>query len=529
MGRGTQRITYPHSLFERAVEWVDRRWPRRGLEIYLVVSWVICALTSVMAVVTYTRYFDSSRAEFWRMLGVLELAVTASFLVATRQFLRSVAPLRAWVKAERRPQPTPELMTLVSRGPYTYVLVFGAWVAGISVPVVVTYIALSEGLTLPDALVAGAGFLIGTLFLAILGMFGAEAGGRPLLREIASRLPGTTPPPAGLSVTGKVFVGALGLSLTSSFFAGSLATGRGSGIVGLERVIGFSLLVALSAALLAAILYSEVILGPVRELGRATRRVRAGDLGAHVTVVSDDEFGRLSSSFNEMVDGLAERESLREANVEQAQELRASRARIVAAADEGRRRVERDLHDGAQQHLVLLRLKLGQLVEAAEGSPQATSLASELLEDVGRALDELRNLAHGIYPALLEHEGLPGALGEAAEAAPISASLECNGTGRYPRELEAAVYFCCLEALQNAAKHAGEGARAGVRLAERDGTLEFEISDDGRGFDVSAETLTAGLQNMADRVGALGGSLQIDAEPGRGTRVTGTVPLMEAG
>jgi signal transduction histidine kinase len=155
----------------------------------------------------------------------------------------------------------------------------------------------------------------------------------------------------------------------------------------------------------------------------------------------------------------------------------------------------------------------------------AHEINADLRADLQRALTELRALAHGIYPALLQSEGLPGALREAVARVAIPAQLDCDGTRRYPAELEAAVYFCCLEALQNAAKHAGDDAHATVRLKPHDGMLEFEISDNGRGFDTTAATHGAGVQNMTDRIGALGGTLQIESTPGQGTKVAGKLPV----
>jgi signal transduction histidine kinase len=181
--------------------------------------------------------------------------------------------------------------------------------------------------------------------------------------------------------------------------------------------------------------------------------------------------------------------------------------------------VERDLHDGAQQQLVLARLKLARLSR----DPSRQELVGELERDLDRALGELRDLAHGLYPQVLESDGLPGALGEAARNAAIPTTFDCDGAGRYRPQLEAAVYFCCLEALQNAAKHAGEGARATVRLLERDRRLEFEVSDDGVGFEQAPPG--HGLQNIADRIGALGGEVRIRSRPGNGTSVAGMVPV----
>jgi signal transduction histidine kinase len=206
-------------------------------------------------------------------------------------------------------------------------------------------------------------------------------------------------------------------------------------------------------------------------------------------------------------------------------EMRASRARIVAASDESRRMVERDLHDGAQQYLVLLQLKLGQARRILETDlSKAAAAVDEAGEELAHALSELRDLAHGIYPAVLESDGLPAALAAAAERSSMPVTVDSDGVGRYPQELEAAIYFCCLEALQNAAKHAGDGAKVSVRLSQDDGQVQFEVEDDGRGYDAAKISPSSGLQNMTDRIGALGGELHIVSVPGAGTTVRGNVP-----
>ena len=140
------------------------------------------------------------------------------------------------------------------------------------------------------------------------------------------------------------------------------------------------------------------------------------------------------------------------------------------------------------------------------------------------AQEGLRDLAHGIYPPLLQDRGLAVALAAAAGRTSISARLDAGGAGRYAPEVEATVYFCCLEALQNVAKYAGDRARATVRVWEEEGGLLFEVADDGAGFDV-ARGGGAGLTNMRDRLGAIGGSLRVESEPGRGTKVVGAIPL----
>jgi signal transduction histidine kinase len=209
-------------------------------------------------------------------------------------------------------------------------------------------------------------------------------------------------------------------------------------------------------------------------------------------------------------------------------ELQASRTRIVAAADAERRRIERDLHDGAQQHLTSLAVKL---LLAATLAREDSDLAG-LLEDLGAELkdtaQELRNLVHGIYPPLLRDNGLAAALSDAAQLSTLPTTVRTASLGRYPAGVEAAVYFCCLEALQNACKHAGERATIRLRVREDPGTLTFEVIDDGAGFDPAGRAPGAGLRNMADRMGAFGGRLLVESAPGEGTRIAGAVPVPAA-
>jgi signal transduction histidine kinase len=205
-------------------------------------------------------------------------------------------------------------------------------------------------------------------------------------------------------------------------------------------------------------------------------------------------------------------------------QLSASRARIVAAADQSRRKIERDLHDGAQQHLVALAVKLGLARQMLEADPAAVaSLLEELRGDAQATLTELRELAHGIYPPLLMDRGLPEALRAAANRAVLPTEVLAD-VGRYDSEVEAAVYFCCLEAMQNAGKYAGEGSRITVTVSASEAELIFEVADDGAGFDATHAARTGhGFVNMADRLGAIGGSLDVDSSPGRGTRIRGRI------
>jgi signal transduction histidine kinase len=213
-------------------------------------------------------------------------------------------------------------------------------------------------------------------------------------------------------------------------------------------------------------------------------------------------------------------------NVRLIEELRASRQRIVAAQDEERRRLERNIHDGAQQQLVALAVKVRLArTMTAKDVERAQTLLDELQRETQEALENLRDLARGIYPPLLADQGLAAALQAQARKVPFPVEVEPNGVTRYPAEAEATAYFCVLEALQNAAKYA-DASRAIVSLGEEDGRLVFSVSDDGSGFDVEATAKGSGLQNMADRVDALGGSIEVASSPGRGTTITGRIPVM---
>ena len=183
--------------------------------------------------------------------------------------------------------------------------------------------------------------------------------------------------------------------------------------------------------------------------------------------------------------------------------------------DEERRKIERNLHDGAQQQLVALTVQLGLLERSAEDPERVREMSTQLQGALRDALDDLRDLARGIYPPLLADKGLAVTLEAQGRKAAVPTTVEPDGIGRYPRELEAAVYFCALEAMQNVAKYA-EARSATVRLAERDGHLVFEIEDDGRGFDTDATTYGTGVQGMADRLDAIGGGARHPERAGRG-------------
>jgi signal transduction histidine kinase len=206
-------------------------------------------------------------------------------------------------------------------------------------------------------------------------------------------------------------------------------------------------------------------------------------------------------------------------------ELHDSRARVLAGADDERQRIERDLHDGAQQRLVALRIRLELTEDVVRQDPgRGVERLHALGTEVTEALEEIRSLARGVYPSRLAQRGLAEALRAAALRAPIATTVLADGVGRYSQEIESAVYFCVLEALQNASKHAAGATRITVSLSE-DENLRFEVRDDGAGFDPGAGSGGAGIANIRDRIAAVGGAVEIQSAPRQGTIVTGSIPL----
>jgi PAS domain S-box-containing protein len=221
----------------------------------------------------------------------------------------------------------------------------------------------------------------------------------------------------------------------------------------------------------------------------------------------------------------AAEEALRTHEIEQArtEEMRASRARIIQAADNARRRIERDLHDGAQQRLVALALEIRLARNAVEKDPgSAGSLLAHIGDELGEASAELRELARGIHPAVLTERGLAPAISALADRAPVQVEVVEVPEDRFPPAAEATAYFTVAEALTNVAKYA-EATHATVRLARANGELQIEVRDDGKGG--AQATPGSGLAGLADRVGALDGVLEVESPPGEGTLLRAVLPL----
>ncbi len=309
-----------------------------------------------------------------------------------------------------------------------------------------------------------------------------------------------------------------------------LAAGTGAAIARVWLVVDGELRVG--AAWPAEAATVEAVPMPVDELPligdeHAIEVRHQGELLGAVSVVMPAS-DPMDPGKDKLVRDLAAQAGLVLRNARLIEDLRASRRRLVAAQDEERRKIERNLHDGAQQQLVALTVQL-RLAEQMVGrdDDKQRELLAKLQTSANSALEDLRDLARGIYPPLLADKGLVAALQSQARKAAVPTTVEDDGVGRYDREVESAVYFCALEALNNVAKYA-DARTAKVRLSAVDGGLTFTVEDDGSGFDAAASAYGTGIRGMADRLDAIGGSLEVTSVPGSGTTIRGRVPASES-
>jgi signal transduction histidine kinase len=260
---------------------------------------------------------------------------------------------------------------------------------------------------------------------------------------------------------------------------------------------------------------------------RAEVRHRGELLGAlSVAMPANDP---MDPSKERLIADLAAQAGLVLRNVRLVEDLRGSRRRLVSAQDEERRKLERNIHDGAQQQLVAMAVKARLARQMTDRDPEkAAELLGQIETEMAQALEDLRDLARGIYPPLLADRGLAAALEAQARKSPMPVDVVADGVGRYGQSVEAAVYFSVLEALQNVAKYA-DASRVSVGLHHVDGVLTFEVRDDGRGFDPSSSGYGTGLQGIADRLAALNGELRVASSIGAGTEVAGSIPVEAAG
>jgi signal transduction histidine kinase len=303
-------------------------------------------------------------------------------------------------------------------------------------------------------------------------------------------------------------------------------TDRQSGLA--ASALRITAVLAAVVGLIVFVVAGRTITGPLERLQQAMRDVATGDLSVHVEVDEAGEIGHVQAGFNNMLSGLAALESdnerLQAELRDQLDEVRASRTRIVEAADAERARIERNLHDGAQQRLLALSFALRGIERKVADNPGLEGDVRVALSQLDTAMSELRELARGIHPAILDDEGLGPALGSLAERATVPTTVNAPLNGRLPAAVEVTAFFVVAESLANVAKYA-DASQATVEAIMDGVMLRVEVADDGRG---GADPRNgSGLRGLADRVAALGGELTIESPHRGGTRVHASIPVRD--
>jgi signal transduction histidine kinase len=513
----------------------DESEPRDAVDrfldrLYATVGWRIpyvilgaALVTTVLAVaggaLMIARVGQLSGHDTAVLAGIGVAAVIVTFICSFVLIRPAVAPISAWARGG----PAAEAWDASHHLPAKAFRCVAGPAALIELPAVVL------------AVLAGAPGSLGMVVFAelcVIGImalitelmaFGLQVALRPVTRDIESSLTGRPPLRPGMSVRVKLLLALPVFVYSASIGAIVLATPPGTSwnsVLARTAVIwGLGALYVMPAALLLG--YSVV--RPLADLMRATDRLGRGDLESRVPELTPDEYGFLARSFNDAMAGLSERERLAAANEELLADVRASRARILTASDAERRRVERNIHDGAQQRLVAVSLDLRMLQDAAGSAAreQLESMAAEAGANLREALDELRELARGLHPSVLDTDGLAPALRQLASRSPVPVVLDV-APERFAVEIESTIYFVAAEALANVAKYA-RASRVEISVAAAAGRLVVRITDDGAGgADPRAGTGIAGLE---DRLAALDGTLRIDSPRGGGTTVTAELPL----
>ncbi|CAM3569224.1 histidine kinase [Smaragdicoccus niigatensis] len=495
------RLSLPERIYRRIGWWM--------VVSYAVLAWTAGAVVMCALIWIFARIYPLSFAQAAKLAGLFGvmwlICVAASFIHGVVAAL----PLRRFERGEAE---AAEAWTAVVRIPMRALKFnFGAGLL-IIYPSSIFCVAQVVPLSAPLIGLVLLGTAGNFLYSLTTSSFLAAVFIRPALRSISSELRGATSPESGLRLFDKtVYVlPALGLSMAMFGCGLSLDSRVDMGTAFTRLVV--ATVVATVATVPVTMLFANSVNIPIEEFLLGTKRVKAGDYSKRVPELSGDEFGELARSFNDAMAGLSERQQL-------AREVRASRARIVAAADESRKRIERNLHDGAQQRLVALALDLKLLEETATGD-MADAL-HQAGESVKEALTELRELARGLHPQILTSDGLGPALSQLASRAKVPVRVDAPEQ-RYPEPVETAAYFVVAEALANVSKYAKAGS-AVVVVESHNGTLQVEVADDGiGGASLGAGT---GLAGLADRVAALEGRLTVDSPPGAGTRVRAEIPV----
>ena len=492
---------------------MERLYRRVGARIILVLcAWgtAVVVLAMIIALACIARYLGLSTTEF--VASALFMLVGGPIGAAAILWLWCRDILRvglSWTGAGRS----------AARAPLIWRTVVGQTRQTTRIALLadsLAFIPLSIGFCLAfdqplyTAIAVYATLMASVLVSAVLWTFGGDLMLRPMLRDVAGFLPRDHAPPEPGSRLHTKALGPLAVvTLFGTLMGGAFVDSVDNGALRLTLALAIAAVIVVFAG---AVFYvvTRSALEPLDDLLAATREAQRGHLDSRLPVVTDDDLGALTANFNTM---LAQLER-------SAEELRTSRARIVAASDAERRRIERNIHDGAQQQLVGLTMKLHLLEEQVSDEATRGDLVT-IRERLLSTLEELRELAQGLHPAVLTTDGLRAALEQLADGAPMPVAIQAAAE-RFPATVETTAYFVASEALANAAKHAA-ATQAQISAVRDNGRLLIEVVDDGIGG--ARVDAGSGLAGLADRVSALGGQLAVDSPPGKGTNIRAELPL----
>lgn len=503
------------------VERLYERWGRRYLYLLLAAAALSIPLLTVPATGIMFLYDDASGADHVQGLVVaIPWMVLVGILAEVAVARTMYRPILRWLETGRGVEGAAAAWRAAVNRLGRAVLLGGTIVLVLAVPVEVYY-AQKTGL---NGIMGTLGLIAGvSAFIAVGGALhylAWEYALRPLVADIAQHL---SPDFAGGRSTS---LGAILLFLIPvlNVLTGSVAAAMSTDSLGpagkIAVGIGTALLFSATIAVGLTVLLRNSLTRPLELLLGAMQRVERGDLEAHVPMTTGDELGVVTHHFNTMLLGLQDRRRLAEEREALLEDVRASRARIVTASDAERRRIERNIHDGAQQQLVGLALQV-QLLKETEQDPDRRASLDRAGEELSQALAELRDLARGLHPQVLSVGGLAAALRQLADRSPVPVTVD-SIDDRFPETVESTAYFVASEALANVAKYA-QASAASVVAERRNGSLVVRVSDDGVG---GADARSgSGLAGLADRIAALDGTLEIDSPPGRGTTVRVELPV----
>lgn len=511
--------------------WLQRlyeKYPVRYGVLVLAIAMVWGAVLAVLHDVYFgARLYGLSTSQFLVVLAVGESGLAIAAVAGFVRVRSGVRVLVSWLRAgSRSREMAGQLLQSLYALPRRFVIATA--IVGTALGVVPGgYLVLQygHGLTFNDSLVTFIAGVGPVMYTVTFIWFWLEYAVRRIITDASSWVPeaAAASPRTHVGLGAKLTLGLSASTVASAELVSAFAQRRGSRGTGMTHIVAWTAGASTVYLATVAVTVALMILVPVRNLIRGTNAVSTGDYDITVPVTTDDELGTLTSSFNTMVSGLRERRRLREDNEALVADLRASRARVVAAADAERKRVERNIHDGAQQRLVALGLDLRMLEDAALGMRPdeiATGLAGAR-GALSAALAELRELARGLHPSILTTDGLHAALRQLAVRCAVPVQVDAP-TERFDDSVENAAYFVVAEGLVNVTKYA-HASQTRV-IVRHDGThLSVEVTDDGIGgarFDPGG-----GLTGLHDRILALDGTLTVHSPLGAGTTLYARIPV----